>query len=199
MRLLILILLLLFSAPTSVLTAPNPVQPLQIDGQTFCTAFSIHEKEGQWATAAHCAIYALDKKVTILGQEAYVVFIGYPEGDVAIFHSQAHAPALRMAEKEVPVGHQITIRGFPYGLPGLISTRGSMGGHDITIIHPDTGYFMRNDILDITVAGGNSGSPILNAQGKVTGVLWGGFNSSGHAIGVPFDVMQRLIGDYWKR
>jgi len=179
-------------------TKPNPIQPLQIGGVTFCTAFSINEKEGNWGTAAHCATHGLDKVVTILGQEAYVAFIGYPEGDVAVYRSKAHAPALKLAKSEVKVGDSIQIIGFPYGI-GLVSTRGYMAAHDITMVHNDTGYFMRNDILDITVAGGNSGSPVLNGRGEVAGVLWGGFHQSMHAIGVPYDVVVRLIGAYWQR
>lgn len=194
-----LIVFLALPACGAAASKPHSVQPLQIGGKTFCTAFSIDEKNGNWATAAHCALHGIEKVVTILGQEAYVVFVGYPEGDVAIFHSKATAPALRLAEEEVAVGHQITIKGFPYGLPGLVTTVGTMAALDMTLIHPDTGYFMRNNILDITIAGGNSGSPVLNVQGEVIGVLWGGFSDSPHGIGVPYEVVKRLLGSFWQK
>lgn len=171
---------------------PNPVQPLQYHGDTFCTAFSIAEKAGYFATAAHCAAYALDKEVTIGGEPAWVVFVGFPSADVAVFQVDLHAPAFKLAKVAPEVGDAIEVIGYPYGITRTV-TFGTMAARRIPLKHPSTDYYMTSDILAITSAPGNSGSPVLNAKGELIGVLWGGFSDSPHALGVSYEgTMQAL-------
>src|SRR5258706_16361884 len=100
-RLVALVLAVLLTLPPALVAkGRNPVQALQSKGQTFCTAFSINETEGLWATAAHCAVVALTKQldVTIDGQQAWVVYVGFPAVDIAVFQSDAHATAFALAD-----------------------------------------------------------------------------------------------------
>ncbi len=189
-----LALLLAFAVPTSARKASleQSVQPLQYQGDTFCTAFSVNEQEGLWATAKHCATFVLDQhlQVTIGGTWAIPVYLA-PMDDVAIYQSARHAPALPLAEAASKVGDVIRVEGFPYGLFNLIEARGYVAAR----MEPTNNGV--SDVLDVTVAGGNSGSPVLNAHGEVIGVLWGKFTSSDHALSVPWETVNRAIGRFF--
>ena len=201
------LILSLVILPTTSFATVNleSVQALQSNGRTFCTAFSIDEENGHWGTAAHCAAAALERglDVTIAGQPAWIVHIAYPSADVAVFQSQAKAPAFKLAVKAVDACTEadpsdcelISIIGYPYGITRS-RTYGHIAARAIPIVHPSTGYYMASDILDITVAGGNSGSPVLNAKGEVIGVLWGGFNDSPHSLAVPLDATRRAFAGF---
>ena len=202
-KLTITFLLLLLVLPTLGISKPSwgiahhwarpSIQPLQIEGRTFCTAFSINEQEGNWATARHCADYAaeLGHSVTILNQPAYVVFVDQFY-DVAVYQApKAKMPALKLG-KAPTVGDPISIMGFPYGLPELVTVWGRVAARHV----PITGYNI-SDILDITVAGGNSGSPVLSEKGRVIGIVWGAFIRSPHTLSVPFESVERALKGYW--
>lgn len=185
------------------------VQPIQNQGRTFCTVFSIDEERGLFGSAGHCAIYVLannlDGKVTILGQPATVEMLGLIY-DVSVFHADVHLPALKLAKKSVKVCdpkdfaqcETISIQGFPYGLPKLITVTGHMAARLVPIVHPSYGIVMESDILDITTAGGNSGSPVLNARGEVIGILWGGFTSSPHSLSIPLESLRLSMLGYFE-
>ena len=169
------------------------IQPLQHEGRTFCTAFSINAQEGNWATARHCADFAAESgySVTILNQPAYVVFVDQFY-DVAVYQApKAKMPALKLGK--VPrTGDSLSIMGFPYGLPELVTVWGEIAARHV----PITGYNI-SDILDVTVAGGNSGSPVMNENGRVVGIVWGAFIQSPHTLSVPFESMERALKGYW--
>lgn len=195
-----LVLILTLTTPVVGFSAPDlnqSVQALQAKGQTFCTAFSINEEEGHWGTAAHCAAAALERgySVTIGGQPAWIVDIDFPAADVATFQSTFKAPAVKFASRNAKVGDAVFIIGYPYGITRTL-TKGFLAAKSIPIVHPSTGYYMASDILDITTAGGNSGSPVFNAKGQVIGVLWGGFIDSPHSLAVPLDAVKRAFAGF---
>lgn len=196
-----LVLVTFLALPACALAEPtvNSVQALQSDGDTFCSAFSINEAEGLWMSAGHCGAHALDpdtKHVTIMGYPAYVVFMGFPAADIAVFQTEAHAPAVKLAKSAPKVGDAIYIVGYPYGITRT-TTKGFIAAINIPIQHPSTDYYMTSDILDITTAGGNSGSPVFNAKGELVGVLWGGFTSSSHSLSVPWGSVVRATWAYF--
>ena len=189
---LLLTLVLSFPACGMARKTENSVQALQYQDQTFCTVFSINEAEGLWASAAHCAESAITKESTILGKPAYVIFMGYPSADIAVFQSEARVPAMKLSEASPKVGDDVVIVGYPYGITRT-RTKGTVGARQVAFIHPTTAYAMLSDILDITVAGGNSGSPVLNKDGEVVGLLWGAFGESSHAISVSYEGTIRAL------
>lgn len=181
----------------------NSVQALQRPGDvskgeraiaTFCTTFSINETEGIWATAQHCVRGAEQRGwgMTIHGVAVITIFHA-PENDLALVQGDVHAPALPLATQAPAVGDRIEIRGFPYGM-GYVVTWGKVAARNIPLQHEPLGLIY-NDILDVTGAPGNSGSPVLK-DGYVVGVLWGGFETP-HSIGVPWEVVKRALGAYW--
>lgn len=212
MKALLAILLAVFLFPATIATSESikldAVQPIQYEGDTFCTVFSINEKEGYFGTAGHCAVGSIGKdttgKVTILGKPATVEMIDLAY-DVAVFQADVHIPALKLAKETVKVCDPkklvecelVSARGFPYGLPVMITVVGRMAAHDVPIPHPGYGKNMDSDIIDLTVAHGNSGSPVVNGKDEVIGVLWGA-SSSSHTLSVPLVVLHRVMGKYFE-
>ena len=168
------------------------IAPLQGNGRTFCTAFAI--AKDMWASAAHCGDYALHLRsdgVQISIGGTYAELTGM-DGiwDLAVFHSAYKGFTFQMSDTEPHVGDAVEVRGFPYGLGPAVTF-----GHIAALNVPIEGYHMSN-ILDLTVAGGNSGSPVLSAHGKVIGVLWGAFTDSPHSLAVPFEPTIRFLKPY---
>lgn len=200
------VLALTLSFPACAVKTSQPVvQPkpessvtaIQFNGDTFCTVFSINQVEGNWASAGHCALYAamVTEKTGILptinGKPAFVAYIDNLS-DVSVFQSESTAPALKLSSVLPEVQDPIKIVGYPYGITKVV-TKGFVGARNVPIPHPTYKFHMRSDILDVTVAGGNSGSPIFNSMGEVVGILWGGFTDSPHALGVPLESVKRAL------
>ena len=182
---------------------PQSIQALQLQGQTFCTAFSINQVEGWWVTARHCAEFAeamgktLNAVATIEDAPIIIMYMDQ-HTDVAVVYADAHESAFVLATQPVPVGNALTIIGYPYGLPRTM-TKGSMAARDVPLSHPNFFDLLISDVYDVTVAGGNSGSPVLNQHGEVVGLLWGGFPDAPLAIGVPLHELRRAVQDYVER
>lgn len=203
-RLFAALLLVTFLGGCSVTVRPDlapsvptySVQPLQMNGSNFCTAFSVNEAQGYWMTAAHC-VDAASMMQTMLGGQMSLA--GYPATvvyrddywDMAVVQSYFKAPALRLAPAAVRPGARITIIGFPYGVSQHVTVEGYLAARNLPIEdkHP-------SDVLDATVAGGNSGSPVLSG-GYVVGVLWGRFIDSEHALGVPYEALKN-VEYFWR-
>lgn len=196
--------------PSAAARPLDSVQAIQYQGRTFCTVFSINEAQGYFGSAGHCAFAViaknLDGKVTILGKPATIEMVGL-QYDVAVFKADIHnIPALALADKSVePCSPKtvkdcafISIQGFPYGLPKLVTVTGHMAARAVPILHPSYDIYMDSDILDITTAGGNSGSPVMNDKGEVIGILWGGFVDSPHSLSVPLESVRAAMLGYFE-
>jgi S1-C subfamily serine protease len=185
-----------------VLAAPvrvGNVMPLHNEaGQNFCTAFQINERDGLWATAGHCIVAAMKRgmKVMIAGKDVMLIDIGFDENrDFAVLEVHGiRASQLKLAKSAPVRGDRATIAGYPYGWPVLTITSGHVAARLVPL-----GQVPISDIYDITIAGGNSGSPVLNANGEVIGLLWGGMNEAMHGLGIPWESLKRDIGKYFGR
>ena len=176
------------------------VVPLQTyDYKTFCTAFSINEQEHLYMTAGHCVAYSIENKVPMMikGGWAVPVMARFGDGnDIAVIHAEYGSPAVKMSSHAPEVGDAISIIGFPYGLAKAIEVHGYLAGKSVPLSDPGMEWPI-SDVLDITVAGGNSGSPVFNEDGRVVGLLWGGMTSSPHALSIPWEMINRLAGGYY--
>ncbi len=140
-----------------------------------------------------------------------------PGPDVGLFRvEESLADVLPLASSEtvrsVSVADEVRMYGFPGDLAididkadelwGLDRPRATAGFGRITAIRPlyasDDGT-PENSLLiqhDIRSVGGNSGSPVLNKQGSVVGITWGGRDAdggSGLGLAVRADVLRPLL------
>ena len=190
----LLAVVLCFSSPQAWPTEQS-ILPLKSDGHAFCTAFSINAKEKLWATARHCAAFAQqhDLDVTIDGYWALPIYVS-PDNDLAVFQSGAKGVPLTLSAYAPEVGDKVLVSGYPWGLPVLVETRGTVAVRFIVVMGSGA-----SDILDIAVAPGNSGSPVLNSQGQVIGVLWGMSDKGGHAFSITWETVRRQLGPFFQK
>ncbi len=204
-----LVLALLLSLPIEVLGAPVRVvnvMPLHNEsGQNFCTAWHINSKQDLWATAGHCMAAAHKRgwKVMISGHEAELVFIGFDEQrDLAIIKVPGlKATPIALAKQAPPPitidgeRTRIIVVGYPYGFPVMALTEGVIAARNV----PIGSNAPISDILTAAVAGGNSGSPVLNERGEAVGLLWGTFTESAHSLSIPWEALRRDIWMYFEK
>lgn len=194
----ILCLCLMWALPRNLsrinLVNQDSIQPLQrSDGLTLCTAFSINQQDGLWATAKHCVTPSPEGAVTpftLAGNYAETVYID-PHWEIAVVMSLWTAPVIPLSRAPLTVGETITMWGYPMGLPLLVRTQGTVGTPLMPLV--DGGIF--STVFDVTYAPGNSGSPVLR-NGEVVSVSWGGMKQSAHALGSPQDVTYRVLAPY---
>ena len=175
------------------------VMPLHNEaGRNFCTAWHINAKDDLWATAGHCVAGAARQRWTMMisGHKAELVYIGYDEQrDVAVLKVVGlRARTIKFAKAAPHRGDAATVAGYPYGLPVLTVTSGTVAARLV----PIGATAPISDILDIIVAGGNSGSPVLNKDGEAIGLLWGTFTESAHSLSIPWESLKRDIGGYFE-
>lgn len=203
-----LTLAILLSIPLQARIPVVPVMPLHNEaGQNFCTAFAINKAANLWATAGHCVAAAAKRNWTILiaGQKAELIYIAFDEQrDFAVLRVVGVEPdyAFPLAAKSperceiTPKGKncpEVFVVGYPYGLPVLSVTKGVIAARNV----PIGANAPVSDILSVQVAGGNSGSPVLNERGEVVGILWGMFTESPHSLSIPHETIKRDIGRYF--
>jgi S1-C subfamily serine protease len=127
-----------------------------------------------------------------------------PEDDIALLSPHRRperiAPAVLGNPNALRVGNEAFVVGHPYGLAGSLSS-GVISGLGRTFRRPDTGHTLEGLIqFDAAVNPGNSGGPLLNRAGHVTGVVTallnprGGDVFIGIGLAVPIDVAAAAAG-----
>lgn len=164
------------------------VQPLRnAQGGNFCTAFSINESEGLWATAAHCVTTDASEVFTVGSDLAEAIYID-DYWEIAVVQSQRHGPALPLRSAPLAVEDPVVMWGHPYGW--LVLTR--VEGRVAAVGQPVGAGIVASTIFDITTGGGNSGSPIM-VNGEVVSILWGAMRQSPHSLGTPTQATYRIL------
>jgi S1-C subfamily serine protease len=203
MRILSLLLIAALSSACAVASAGpvsplmpsfiDSVRPLQIAGETICTATSINDRLDLWLTAAHCVtdgdeLYAGE---TIDGFDAVVVAIDL-QNDLAILQAAGtQVAALEVSSVKPSAGDHIRMYGFPVGNDGdlfqgyVSNAYGYIRGYDYPVMR-----------FDMTSCGGNSGSAVVNDAGKIISVLQFGYGPgcSGYTGGATWESLTSLIG-----
>lgn len=168
------------------------VWPMTFDGRNGCTVTSINEPKHLWLTAAHCVDTTDD--VDDLGEPKPVVraIKGEPihnivfdkKHDLAIVQTlTVSAPAVKLADHapSVPVPGSddqdslVYVVGYPFGFPFQVNVRGYAAALSGVLDAEDTQKYA---LFNLTGAPGNSGSAILNADGKIVSVLQVGWGRS---------------------
>ena len=89
--------------------------------------------------------------------------------DLCLLEGPHKLKPLKLANRQPKIGEKASVFGYPLGV-GAFLTEGSYGYE--AEIYGDLRQF-----LSIQSCGGNSGSPVLNKYGRVTGVLIEGISS----------------------
>ena len=132
------------------------------------------------------------------------VAVAQPENDIAVlrpdFVPATVTPATLGNPGLLRVGGEAYVVGNPYGLVGSMSS-GVISGLDRTFRHPQGGQLLEGLIqFDAAVNPGNSGGPLLNRAGHVTGIVTALLNPNadssfaGIGLAVPIDVAGGAAG-----
>ncbi len=158
------------------------------------------DKSGYIVTNNHVIDGADDIKVTLTdGRELPAKLIGTdPQTDLAVIKVEAkdELPAVAFADSDkARVGDWVVAIGSPFGLGGSV-TAGiiSARGRDIHS-GPYDDYLQ----IDAPINAGNSGGPVINAEGRVVGVNTAIYSPNGGNIGIGFAIpareAERVVGE----
>lgn len=164
---------------------------------THCSVFSVNPKNRGWMTAAHCIVdengtpYAAEYFIT--GHPARVVEVNI-ELDLALVQTTDWGVpvGLKLARKAPVQGDSVENYGFSFGEAHPFYYVGRVSSTE----------FADYTYVDITTIGGQSGSPVLDSEGRVIGVChvsWGGspFGGSGPLMGITLFDAFRVYDRGW--
>jgi putative serine protease PepD len=169
--------------------------PRQGDGVATGSGFAIGA--ARIVTNHHVVAGAEEVAVRLRGRRVRARVIGSdPSTDLAAVRVRpaqaARLEALPLGEsRDVQPGDAAVVIGNPLGLARTI-TAGVVSAVDRRIDAPD-GFPIRDAIqTDAAVNPGNSGGPLLDAEGRVIGVISQG-RGDGIAFAVPVDTLERIM------
>jgi hypothetical protein len=138
------------------------ILPIALEGYgNVCTAFSINEKEGYWATADHCLFgdeYIYGDKIEIVMED--------PQADIAVIRGPRVKALEVMAEVSDP-GTPVYKWGYGNGWTTGWDSEGTLT--DYLLFNRSVGHIVM--IFDLLVQPGDSGSPILTYDNKVMSIV----------------------------
>jgi S1-C subfamily serine protease len=128
-----------------------------------------------------------------LESEAEVVGL-QPENDLAVLHAKTIpddlAPANLVSTRDLAVGDYVIAVGFPFGIGPSVSA-GVVSGLNREFRSPEGERLLTNLIqFDAAANAGNSGGPLVNADGEVVGIVTAILNPTDQRvfIGIGFAV-----------
>lgn len=172
------------------------------ESQALGTGFVI-DAQGRIVTNEHVVGGASSVSVTFAdGTQVSADVVGTdPSADIALLQVDASAVALSPLElgssAGLEVGQDVYALGNPYGLDRSL-TAGIISALDRQIQAPN-GYTISGAIqTDAAINSGNSGGPLLDADGKVIGVTAQIETSTGGNVGIgyaiPIDLVEKVVG-----
>jgi putative serine protease PepD len=174
---------------------PFEQQPQQ--GQAQGSGF-VYDAEGHVITNYHVVADATALEVRFSDGSTYdAELVGSdPSTDLAVLMVDAPADVLHPLDlgdsAEVQIGDGVVAIGSPYGLEETI-TSGIVSALDRTI-ESTNGYSIPSTIqTDAAINHGNSGGPLLNAQGEVIGVNSQIESESGGNTGIGFAIPSNTV------
>jgi serine protease Do len=176
-----------------LLSAPSGGTPQEEGpGGSLGSGFVIRE-DGLIVTNRHVIVSAHSVRIRLSdGRELAAKIVGADAvTDIALLSVKAgRLPALRLgSSKDVSVGDSVIAIGNPYGLgqsvsAGIVSARARVLEDDPYIDFLQT---------DAAINRGNSGGPLLTADGKVVGVTSAIFSPSGGSVGLGFAIPAETV------
>lgn len=144
-------------------------------------------------TNRHVVVDSADLQVsTYDGHDVAVTAAGTADlADLALVRTAEPLPTFPELATQDPVsGDLITVVGYPQG-GALTLTSGRVVGSATDPLNVSLGPVL---VTDAPVEPGSSGSAVLDAQGRVVGVVYAK-NSSGQSFFVPVSTLQALLAD----
>jgi S1-C subfamily serine protease len=110
-------------------------------------------------------------------------------GDLGVAYVRGRLPQVGKYGAPPRDGDAVTVVGYPGGGEVTLSTG------TVIDLRPGRGYGIEGRIMRLTarVIPGNSGGPVLNSRGKIAGVVYAYELSTGFALAIPVDTLQRLV------
>jgi hypothetical protein len=167
-----------------------------------CTLWAYHTPANpdvtHWITAAHCVVdhktgEYQDRDYQIDGKAVYVENWDVDHDIASLSAYGVDAPGLQLNAHDAQVLDTLVIRGYPYGLPFMVTTKGVMAA--LHAHFPENKADIFYNLYNVAVAPVNSGSPVFNEHGKVVGLLqigWKNFTMSG---GLSLDTLRIFLAD----
>jgi putative serine protease PepD len=169
--------------------------PREDDGVATGSGFAIGDR--RVVTNHHVVADAEEVTVRLRGRRVRARVVGSdPSTDLALLRVRPRqarrVEALPLGDSgDVRPGDAAVVIGNPLGLARTL-TAGVVSATDRRIDAPD-GFPIRDAIqTDAAVNPGNSGGPLLDARGRVIGVISQG-RSDGIAFAVPVDTLERVV------
>jgi S1-C subfamily serine protease len=179
------------------------VDPSQENGTGLGSGF-VFDQEGHIITNNHVVAGAKVVDVTFTNgdRSRANVTAADPYVDLAVLkiiqtenntlEQEQHLGALQLANSSaLQVGDPVIAIGNPYGLAGTMTT-GIVSQVGRLVPAPGIGFSIPDVIqTDAAVNPGNSGGPLLDTQGRVVGVTFGGF-PGGVNFAIPSNLVQKI-------
>lgn len=177
--------------------------------RNMCTVGSI--RDHYFVTAAHCVevwmaddtnpfeaapIDEIDDAPRFVNG-ALLEVVGHDHtNDLAVVYTpDLKLPALKLGHA-VTFGDQLIVAGHPFGLSSIFVTYGHVSNPHARLDGDDTRFYM---MFNVAGAPGNSGSPVLDSDGKLVSVLQIGFGGySPETGGATYDVLKAFIAPFLK-
>jgi S1-C subfamily serine protease len=154
------------------------------------TGFAIRMPDGSVLTVSNkhvCNISLMGTMQATQGNftKALKVLKVSEDDDLCLLEGYPHATGLRISEYTARVNEVVTVLGYPFLRP-LTPSQGM-------ILFPWPGF---ENATNVEVHPGNSGSPMLNRDGYVVGVIYAMDIRTNHAFYVSLDALKKFLIEY---
>ncbi len=157
--------------PKDVIYSVKPIQFKGVDQATGedalgnkCTAGFINQEKALWITAAHCippSSFFLD------GLPAFPVEVDKEKDLAVIFSYGVGGIPLNLSNHEMRAGEELTSAGYPFGSTTPIFVKGPVASPLFSFPNTPEAF----SIWDIRCGRGQSGSPVVDEEGRLISVL----------------------------
>lgn len=158
-----------------------------------CSGFVIDTERDYVLTAAHCGadkVYVDQVPATEVAKDV--------KKDLLVLHVEDigdDRPALKLAAKDPKTGEEVASLGFGYALEKPMFRIAHVANVNVQV--PDAGNGGPYVVFDSAFVGGQSGGPVINAQGELVAIVQ--MASANVGLGVGAETIKSKVGRYFQR